>query len=117
MTKERRTTDQLLYKMDRWTESIGKKVTEQPVFVRISRFKDPTEVARLVKYNNEYEIVFNKSFIERYRSKPKEIKKVIAHEVAHIVHPGCHTQEYRKIARRLGAGDRCVGRGRASKKV
>lgn len=110
---EKRTPDPLLCKMDKWVESLGKKVTELPVYVRVSWFKDRDEVARLVKYPNEYEVVFNRSFVEQYRGNPLEIKKVIAHEIAHIRYPGNHTKQFQAEAQRLGAGNRCVGRGTA----
>ena len=112
---EKRTRDPLLYNMDKWVESLGKKVTKLPVYVRVSRFKDRDEVARLVKYPNEYEVVFNRLFVEQYRDNPLEIKKVIAHEIAHIKYPGDHTKQFQTEAQRLGAGDRCVGRGTVGK--
>jgi hypothetical protein len=103
--------------MDLYLEKTAKKITDAPVFMRVGKFKDKTEVARLVKYSKptEYEIVFDRRAINKCREKgpacEQQMRKVISHELAHISHPNRHSKEFHDECIRLGGGDRCVARG------
>jgi hypothetical protein len=103
--------------MDVYLERTAKKATKAPVFLKVSNFRDKTEVARLVRYTKptEYEVVFSKRAINTCREKgpacEREMKQVISHELAHINHPNTHSAGFRGECRRLGGGNRCVARG------
>jgi len=121
----------LLKKMDAYLEKTAKKTTNSPVFLKVSNFKDKTEVARLVKYEpnargrekglpTEYEVVFSKREINECRTKnpncERDMKQIISHELAHINHPSSaphyrHSPEFRSECHRLGGGNRCIARG------
>jgi len=124
----------LLKKMDLFLEKTARKTTDSPVFLKVGNFRDKTEVARLVKYEptahgkskglpTEYEVVFSKREINECRAKnphcERDMKQIIAHELAHIKYPAprtptgryIHTASFRKECHRLGGGERCVARG------
>jgi hypothetical protein len=107
----------LLKKMDVYLEKTARKATDSPVYLKVSSFKDRTEVARLVRYTKptEYEVVFSKQKIDECRKKgpvcEREMKQVISHELAHINHPDIHSAAFRTECHRLGGGNRCVARG------
>jgi hypothetical protein len=104
--------------MDLFLQRTARKTTDSSVFLKVGNFRDKTEVARLVRYSKptEYEVVFSRRKIDECRQKhgagcERELKKVIAHELAHIKHPDIHNVGFRGECHRLGGGDRCVARG------
>jgi hypothetical protein len=52
-----------------------------------------------------YSIALNKEWFYMNTHNPRKIKQVICHEIAHIKVPMEHNNEFRKTARRLGAGN------------
>jgi predicted SprT family Zn-dependent metalloprotease len=108
-----------LYQYDHWLEKKSQKATSRPVYLRTNgHFKDEKEAARLVKYTKptEYEIVFKKTYYQHNQNNPQKIKGVMAHELAHIKYPHTHDANFKKEARRLGAGEYATARGKAKRK-
>jgi hypothetical protein len=108
-----------LLQYDHWLAKQSKKATNRPVYLRTNgHFKDKKEAARLVKYKNpnEYEIVFKETYYRRNQNDTHKIKGIMGHELAHIKYPNTHDSNFKKEARRLGAGEYAVARGKAKRK-
>jgi hypothetical protein len=116
---------ELLKNLEPFTERTAKRVTDAPVSLVVGRFRDKSDMARLVKYKSnsrgkkkgvapiKYEVAVSRQAINKIREKfPKtymrEMKKIIAHELAHIKHPDRHTKAFKMECRRLGGCNRCI---------
>jgi len=104
------TQDKLLFNLQKYIQKTAKKVTNKPVFVRVSsHMRKKTGDVVLISYPNithakEYEVVYRKPFYEYMRNRPRALEQIASHELAHIKYPIRHTAAFRKEARNLGAG-------------
>ena len=111
--------DPMLPGLGRFTKRIGKKVTRHPVNLEVRSLErgEAKTAAYLSEYENptEYLITLSPRLLKGCREKhptacPREMKKIIAHEVAHIKHPN-HGEKFQVVCDELGGGERCTARG------
>ena len=58
-----------------------------------------------IAHPKEYSVVFKDTFYNRNKNQnPGKLRQIAAHELAHIVVPHQHTQQFIQTARKLGAG-------------
>jgi hypothetical protein len=107
-----RKVERPLYELDRFVQQKKRQVTTKPVFTEITRrgFRDPHEMAHLVSHPNaqhptHYAVVLKTTFYNRNKNQnlPK-LKQVSAHELAHIKVPHRHNEQFKRVAKKLGAG-------------
>ena len=100
-----------LFLIDQFIQDKKKKVTKKRVYTEVShkRFQKH-EMAHLVSHPTikdakEYSVVFKDTFYNRNKKhNVSKLKKIAAHELAHIKVPHKHNEEFQKTARGLGAG-------------
>jgi hypothetical protein len=116
----RKVKDPFIARLDRITRQIGRKATKHPVFLEVRNLgrKERRTAAMLEMYEKptEYVVVLTPELVrgckETYGSGcPREMKKFLAHEIAHINAPDEHGPGFRRECIRLGGGDRCTARG------
>jgi hypothetical protein len=119
--KWKKTNDPMLARLDRFTERTGKMVTKHPVFFEVRNFGRGEErtAAMLEEYEKpkEYVVTLSPKLIRGCKERhsgpvcERELKKIIAHEIAHINAPDEHGRGFRAECARLGGGNRCKPRG------
>jgi hypothetical protein len=96
-----------LFKLDQFVQRKKRMVTDKPVFTEVKHKPfQRNEMAHLVSYPSikhpkEYAVVLKDTFFNRNKNMnlPK-LKQVAAHELAHIVVPHQHSQEFQRTARK-----------------
>jgi hypothetical protein len=109
--------ERTLTNLNQFLQQKAKEVTADRVSLRVSK-RIPVEsdngtiriiryAPKTVKQRPQWEIIFSYwYFIDNADNLPK-LKKLIAHELAHIRMGGNHDLLYQKYARKLGAGKYC----------
>lgn len=114
---------------DKYVEKKGKQVTKKPVFFGLidgipagkttqSRSIDKAAAASVIKRKNpaEYQVVMKDSYFTRNQNNPPKVKKILAHEVAHIPHGNNnHGPAWQRTAKKLGAGEYATAKGTLKK--
>jgi hypothetical protein len=110
MPKYRKVEPQL-FKLDKFIQTRKRIITTKPVYTEISHSRfGHNEMAHLVSYPNikhakEYSVVYKDTFYNRNKNHNlTKLKQIGAHELAHIAVPNRHTEQFKRVARRLGAG-------------
>jgi hypothetical protein len=100
-----------LYQIDRFIQQKKRLVTRKPVYTETARTGfHRNEMAHLVSHPNiqhakEYAVVLKTTFYNRNKNHNlQKLKQVSAHELAHIVVPHRHNEQFQRTAKRLGAG-------------
>jgi predicted SprT family Zn-dependent metalloprotease len=100
-----------LYQIDRFIQQKKRLVTRKPVYTETRRVGfQPHEMAHLVSFPNaqhpkEYAVVLKTTFYNHNKNTNLlKLKQVAAHELAHIVVPHKHNEQFKRVARKVGAG-------------
>jgi hypothetical protein len=108
--------------MEAQVRRLAPRVTRAPVHLRVAGLGrgEGKTAAALDEYEKpkEYVLTITPALVRGCRKVygpgqcPREIKKFIAHEMAHIGTPGPeHGPAFQRKCRELGGGDRCRARG------
>jgi hypothetical protein len=107
-----------LYNVDHFIQRKKRAVTNKPVYTEIHHkgFRK-NEMAHLVshptvEHPKYYSIQFKDTYYNRNKNTDLDkLKRVGAHELAHIKVPHRHDAAFSKVAKKLGAGKYHVGHG------
>jgi hypothetical protein len=118
--------------LEKFAQETGKNLTPLPITLEIRNISDnPTDThgnaidgligARLMKFetftvtrgigiqwDTRYVIVLSNWFYKLFKNRPRVLKKIILHELTHIVYAG-HSVHFQEYAKKLGAEEFSTG--------
>lgn len=104
--------------LEQFAQEKGKELTPFPIHVEFDSsiiyernhgycLAYISKTTHLLDNSVEYVIYIKKWFFKAFKDRMDVLKKIICHELAHIVHQN-HSREFMDLAYDLGAGEFCV---------